>query len=116
MPTHPPLHSFARLLDPPAGAPAADALVHPCVLNVGARPTFADGDDVSVEVHILHEYAHDFYGGTLAVAVGGFLRPEMRFPSLRALVARIRADVAAAKVALESGAHDALKKEGVFGG
>ena len=111
-----PVPRFAQLLDPPPGAPPADALPHPCVLNVGARPTFADGDDVSVEVHVLHSYGEDFHGRRLAVAAGGFIRPEARFPSPRALVARSRADIAAARVALESGAHDGLKEESVFRG
>lgn len=111
-----PVPRFAQLLDPPPGAPPADALPHPCVLNVGARPTFADGDDVSVEVHVLHSYGEDFHGRRLAVAAGGFIRPEARFPSPRALVARIRADISAARVALESGAHDGLKEEPVFRG
>ena len=108
-PTNP--HSYARLLTPPPDAPLADALPHPAVLNIGARPTFADGDDVSVEVHVMHAYAEDFYGARLGVAAGGFIRPEMRFGSLRALVSRIRADLAAAKVALATGEHDDMRKE-----
>lgn len=102
---------YARLLNPPPGSPAADAAPHPAVLNIGARPTFADGDDVSVEVHVMHEFGSDFYGARLAVAAGGFIRPEMRFASLRKLVARIRADLAAAKVALATGEHDGMKRE-----
>ena len=96
-------------------APAADGAPPPAVLNIGARPTVADGGGaVSVEVHIMHTYAADFYGRRLAVAAGGFIRPELRFDGVRPLVARIRADLAAARVALESGAHDGLLGEGVL--
>ena len=59
----------------------------------------------------MHDYAADFYGARLGAAAGGFIRPEMRFGSLRALVSRIRADLAAARVALATGEHDGMKRE-----
>ena len=101
-----------------------DNQVHKCVLNVGRRPTF-DGEGkgigvLSVEVHVLHEFSRssssssrgreggkveeelfaNLCGRELRVAATGFLRPEMRFPGIAALVSRIRADVATASAAL----------------
>ncbi|CAI7788961.1 unnamed protein product [Closterium sp. NIES-54] len=52
------------------------------VLNVGRRPTFVDGDDVTVEVHILSSFEDDFYGEELQVVVLGYIRPERKFSSL----------------------------------
>jgi riboflavin kinase len=102
---------WARLLDPPPESPAADADPHPAVLNIGRRPTFegAAGGDLTVEVHVLHAYAADFYGRRLRVAVGGFLRPERRFAGLPALVARIAADIGTARAALGDGVHAGLR-------
>ena len=72
-----------------------------CVVNVGARPTFADGEGVTVEVHALRDFGRDFYGERMEVVVLGFLRPEMRFDGLQALVARIMADIGLARGALD---------------
>jgi hypothetical protein len=35
---------------------------HMMVMNVGNRPTFVDGDGLSVEAHVMHEYSRDFHG------------------------------------------------------
>ena len=84
---------------------------HECVLNVGKRPTFVDGDGTTIEVHVMGasdaepEYADDFYGETMRVDVCGYIRPEMRFESLPELVARIKTDIGLARNALASGSH-----------
>ncbi len=37
--------------------------VHPMVMNVGKRPTVNTGDEeASLEIHVMHSYAGDFYG------------------------------------------------------
>lgn len=68
-----------------------------CVVNVGQRPTFADGKGVTVEVHALRDFGRDFYGETMSVSVLGFIRPEMWFDGFQQLVARIFADIGLAK-------------------
>ena len=42
-----------------------------CVVNVGQRPTFADGDGTTVEVHALRDFGRDFYGEDMEVVVVG---------------------------------------------
>jgi riboflavin kinase len=90
---------------------AGESAWHECVLNVGKRPTFVDGDGTTIEVHVMGstdatpEYDRDFYGETMRVDVCGFIRPELRFDSLPELVARIKADIGLARNALASGAH-----------
>lgn len=90
---------------------ATESSWHECVLNVGKRPTFVDGDGATIEVHVMGAsdaaklYERDFYGETMRVEVRGFIRPEMRFESLPELVTRIRADIGLARNALASGAH-----------
>ncbi|PNW88341.1 hypothetical protein CHLRE_01g025250v5 [Chlamydomonas reinhardtii] len=92
-------------LNPPHGWPSVDSDVHKMVLNVGSRPTVNKGDEApSLECHILHHFegGQEFYGSELEVLVLGFLRPEIKFGSVDALVSRIRADIATARVQLEA--------------
>ena len=107
---------------------------HKCVLNIGRRPTF-DGEKkgvgvLSVEVHVLHRFEKggraeeeveeeellNFCGRELRVVATGFVRPEMRFPGIAALVSRIRSDVATAAVALEEREHAWAKGHGFLWG
>eukprot|EP00959_Pyramimonas_sp_CCMP1952_P201946 4222902-Pyramimonas_sp.AAC.1 len=77
-----------------------DGSAHPMVMNLGNRPTFADGDGISAEVHIMHDYGRDFHGERLSVVVLGYLRPELRFASLTELVDRIHKDIGLSKAML----------------
>jgi riboflavin kinase/FMN adenylyltransferase len=60
--------------------------------NVGVRPTLG-GVRLVVEVHI-PGFKGDLYGRTLSLSFLSKLRSERRFPSLNALKAQIRKDVA----------------------
>ncbi|KAG0579302.1 hypothetical protein KC19_4G089300 [Ceratodon purpureus] len=82
-------------------AEGLDGGVCKMVMNIGNRPTFTDSDAITVEVHILHEYETDFYDQVAAIVVLGFIRPEMKFGSLDALVERIGEDIKIAKSSLE---------------
>ena len=75
------------------------------MLNVGTCPTFAKTDeksDVTVEVHILHDYGDnvEFYGERCRVSVLGYLRPELAFSSIGDLLARINKDIGLARATL----------------
>ena len=60
--------------------------------NVGVRPTLG-GLKLVVEVHI-PGFTGNLYGRTLSLTVLSKIRAEKRFPSLAALRAQIRRDVA----------------------
>ncbi len=60
--------------------------------NVGVRPTLG-GLKLVVEVHI-PGFAGDLYGKTLTLSFLSAIRAEKKFPSLAALKAQIRRDVA----------------------
>lgn len=64
---------WARL-DAGEGSPEADSQVHKMVLNIGKRPTVQDGAGLTVEAHVLHTFAEDFYGRDLRLLVTGYLR------------------------------------------
>lgn len=63
--------------------------------NFGRRPTFDDGPPL-LEVFVL-DFEGDLYGRMVEVAFIGFIRPEAKFDSVEALVARMNVDVAEAR-------------------
>ena len=69
--------------------------------NVGVRPTLG-GVRLVVEVHI-PGFRGDLYGRTLTLRFLSKIRSERRFPSMAALKARIRRDVASLTVRPRSG-------------
>jgi riboflavin kinase / FMN adenylyltransferase len=73
---------------------------HPAVINSGLRPTFTTGEVLPrVEAHLMG-YSSDLYGQTLKLEFVERLRGEQKFPSVEALVAQIRADMARAEALL----------------
>ena len=96
------------------GTEGADGDVQKTVLNIGRRPTLEDGEQRTVELHILHKFTEDFYGQRMKAVVVGFIRPEMKFNGLEALVNRIKADIGIAKTQLDLPQHAHLKKHRLF--
>jgi riboflavin kinase/FMN adenylyltransferase len=64
---------------------------YPAVSSIGVRPTFSEREH-TVEAYLL-DFSGDLYGLDLKLEFVERLRPEMRFETLDALVAQIRADV-----------------------
>jgi riboflavin kinase/FMN adenylyltransferase len=72
---------------------------HPCAINLGRRPTFYEHADHSLlEAHLL-DFTDDLYGEQPEVAFGHFLRSERKFEGLDALVAQLKLDIEAARLA-----------------
>lgn len=87
-----------------AGAPRAPELEHLAVTNIGVRPTF-QGRSVTVESHLL-DFSGELYGRRIRVALVGRLRDERKFAGVEALVAEVRADIAAARQILGTARAD----------
>lgn len=68
------------------------------VASFGRRPMFDNGAPL-LEVFLL-DFTGDLYGRTLDVAFVAWLRPELRFDSVEALVAQMQVDTAQARQAL----------------
>lgn len=68
------------------------------VASIGLRPMFRL-DEPNCETH-LFDFAGDLYGATLSVALVDYLRPEMSFDGLPALITQMDADSARARAAL----------------
>ncbi len=69
------------------------------MLNIGRRPTLANGEDISVEAH-LFDFHGDLYGQTLTLSFIARLRAEQRFDSEEALARQLETDKANALAAL----------------
>ncbi|KAN0064130.1 riboflavin kinase [Thecaphora frezii] len=68
-----------------------DSQVFPMVMSVGWNP-FYKNTYKTAEVHILHDFASDFYGLEIRVVVLGYVRPEYNYDSMDALIADIEMD------------------------
>lgn len=91
-----------RKLIPATGVYACFATVegetHPAAVNVGVRPTFGGGE-LLIEAHLLG-FDDSVYGQMATVEFVDYLRPELEFDRVDALVAQIGEDVESTRQAL----------------
>ncbi|KAI1257803.1 hypothetical protein MGN70_000847 [Eutypa lata] len=73
--------------------------VYPMVMSIGYNP-FYKNSVRSAEVHILQKFGADFYGAPLRLLILGFIRPELDYAGLEALVADINTDCDVARRSL----------------
>ncbi|MEP6288311.1 MAG: riboflavin kinase, partial [Marinomonas sp.] len=66
--------------------------------SVGVRPMF-DGDHPNIET-FLFDFSGNLYGATLSVGLVDYLRPEMKFDGLEALMDQMHADCDEARALL----------------
>lgn len=76
----------------------AGGTVHDGVASFGRRPTFDNGHPL-LET-FLFDFSGDLYGETVLVSLTGWIRPELKFDSVDALIARIDDDSAKARICL----------------
>jgi riboflavin kinase/FMN adenylyltransferase len=72
--------------------------MHDGVASFGTRPTFDNGAPL-LEVHVF-DFAGDLYGTRVDVAFIGWIRPELKFDQVDALVRRMDEDARLARAAL----------------
>ncbi len=92
---------WPKRLIPKAGVYACYAevagRVHPAVVNIGTRPTFASqAAPPRIEAHLL-DFSGELYGQKLTLQFVARLRDERRFPSPEALAAQINRDIEVAR-------------------
>lgn len=75
-----------------------DGAQHLGVANYGRRPQFDNGAPL-LETFVF-DFKGDLYGRTVQIGFASYLRPELRFPSVDALVARMGEDCAEARAVL----------------
>lgn len=66
-----------------------------CLLNQGIHPTLPEGKP-TIEAYIL-DFSRDIYGESVELEYLHYLRPEMKFDSIDALIERMHRDVEAAR-------------------
>jgi hypothetical protein len=87
---------------PSAASPTTTATnnVYEAVLSIGFNP-FYKNTERSIEIHILHSFAADFYGAPLNLLILGFIRPEYDYVSKESLIEDIKTDCDVARRSLE---------------
>ncbi|CEH12477.1 Riboflavin kinase [Ceraceosorus bombacis] len=73
-----------------------------------------DGGVWPMEVHIMHEFQHDFYGKHMKVVVLGYIRPEFNYVSREALIEDIETDKQVGLRSLDRSAWSAYKQDSFF--
>jgi len=81
------------------------------VMSVGWNPYYRNTVR-SVEVHLMHSFARDFYGAHLRLVVLGFIRPEYDYVDVESLVKDIRTDIEVTERSLGREPYRAVKEEG----
>lgn len=76
-----------------------DETRHDAAVNVGVRPTFGGGE-LLIEAHIL-DFDEDVYGKAMTLEFVDYTRPELRFPGVDELIARMDQDVERSRQVLE---------------
>jgi riboflavin kinase / FMN adenylyltransferase len=77
----------------------ADGALHDGVASFGRRPTVDDNGAPLLETFVF-DFSGDLYGEICAVSFFGFLRSEVKFDGLEALVAQMKRDEAEARALL----------------
>lgn len=73
--------------------------IFPMVMSIGYNP-FYKNTVRSAEVHVLHKFASDFYGTHMRLLILGFVRKELDYTTLEALVEDINTDCDVARASL----------------
>lgn len=109
--------SSATILSPSSStsslATSCPATVYPMVMSLGWNP-FYKNEKKSAEVHIMHNFHKDFYGDDLHVVVLGYIRPELDYTTLEALIEDINIDIEVAHRSLERPDYAAFKYDPIF--
>ncbi|KAK5995196.1 Riboflavin kinase [Cladobotryum mycophilum] len=97
---------------PPTQLTPGGFTVFPMVMSIGYNP-FYKNTVRSAEVHILHDFAQDFYDAHMRLLILGFIREEKDYKSLEALIEDINFDCEVAKKSLgrEAWAWEKADKE-----
>lgn len=88
-------------------------VVLPMVMSVGWNP-FYGNKSRSAEIYIIHKFGSQFYGARIKFVVLGYIRPELDYVSVEALIQDINTDVAVALKSLERPAYAVFKDSEFF--
>jgi riboflavin kinase len=110
----PPSHPSAASLTTTAttaSSSSSNSNIYEAVLSIGFNP-FYKNTERSIEIHILHSFAADFYGAPLNLLILGFIRPEYDYASKESLIEDIKTDCDVARRSLEREGYRRVSLEG----
>jgi riboflavin kinase len=107
----PPSHLSAASPTATATTASGSSNIYEAVLSIGFNP-FYKNTERSIEIHILHSFAADFYGAPLNLLILGFIRPEYDYASKESLIEDIKTDCDVARRSLE---RESYRKVGLEG-
>lgn len=90
-------YNYGKLLEQENG----DLDILPVVLSVGKNP-FYNNDYKTVEIHVLHDFHHNFYGARIKFNILGYIRPELNYTTKEALIEDINTDIDIARQVLDT--------------
>ncbi|KAF7919131.1 uncharacterized protein EAE98_009451 [Botrytis deweyae] len=85
--------------------------LYPMVMSIGYNP-FYRNTVRSAEVHLLHQFSHDFYGCHMRVEILGYIRPELDYVDRESLVRDIETDIEVARGSLARENWGVEKRDG----
>ena len=85
--------------------------IFPSVLSIGYNP-FYKNTVRSVEVHVMHAFAHDFYDSRMNLMILGYIRPEYDYAGVEKLIEDIRTDIEVARRSLGREGYQRFKNDG----
>lgn len=88
-------------------------VVFPMVMSVGWNP-FYGNKQRSAEIHIIHKYKETFYGADIRFVVLGYIRPELDYVSVEALIEDINFDIGVALNSLARPEYAKYKNDDFF--
>ncbi|KAJ8518366.1 hypothetical protein ONZ45_g4554 [Pleurotus djamor] len=91
----------------------ADIRVLPMVMSLGWNP-FYGNKQLTAEIHIMHDFASDFYGLEMRAVVLGYIRPELDYTSREALIEDIETDKRVAIKSLQRPAYQTFEADPHF--
>jgi riboflavin kinase len=87
-----------------------NSIVYPMVMSYGWNPYYKN-EKRSAEVHIIHTFDEDFYGKELKIIILGYIRPELNYTTLEALIKDINTDIIVAKNSLERDGYSTFQND-----
>ncbi|KAI0728794.1 riboflavin kinase [Fomitopsis betulina] len=93
--------------------PEKDRGVMPMVMSLGLNP-FYNNEQLTAEIHLMHEFDSDFYGHDMQAVVLGYIRPELNYTTQEALIEDIETDKRVALKSLARPAYEKFQSDSVF--
>jgi riboflavin kinase len=69
-----------------------DLQILPMVMSLGWNPYYGNKEK-TCEIYIIHEFKESFYGADMSAVICGYLRPELDYAGVDALIKDIQLDV-----------------------